>query len=291
MFGPGLLRHDGRGGQRARVEEDRDERQPHRDLVADHLRRRAQPAQQRVRGLRRPPGQHDPVDRHRAHGQHQQDGHGQVGELQGGLHAEDRDLGAERDDREADERGDHRDRGGQPEQQLVHVTRDDVFLQRQLDAVHERLEQAERPGPVRPRPLLHPADDPALRPDREQRHDHQEEEDEQDLDDHQPPGLVVEAGQGRVGRREHAGMAGGRSRQAPVRHAGQATHSALLRVTRLPCPATSSRRISEPADRVGSHTTRSGMTATSTGRVSEPRPVATVTLPPSEVPASRRGRR
>ena len=39
---------------RAGVEEHRDDRQPHRDLVADHLRGRAQPAEQRVRRARTP---------------------------------------------------------------------------------------------------------------------------------------------------------------------------------------------------------------------------------------------
>ena len=129
----GLRGDDGGGGQRPGVQEHRHERQRHRDLVADHLGRGAQAAEQRVRRRGGPAGQHDPVHPDRAHGQHQQHGHRQVGELQRGLHAEDRHLRAERDDREADEGRDQRDRGRHPEQQLVHVPGDDVLLQRQLE--------------------------------------------------------------------------------------------------------------------------------------------------------------
>ena len=57
-------------------------------------------------------------------------------------------------------------------------------------------------------------------------------------------------------------------------------------VTRLPCPAASSRRAAHPAELAGSHTTRSGMSVTSTGTVTAPAAVATVTLPPSAAAAS-----
>ena len=139
------------GGQRARVEEHGHEGQPHRDLVADHLGGRAQRAEQRVGRAGGPAGQHDAVHADRAHRQHQQHRHREVGELQRGVVVEDRDLGAPRDDGEADEgarRGDHwRD----DEDQLVRAQRDDVFLQRQLERVGDRLQQAEGAGPVRAR--------------------------------------------------------------------------------------------------------------------------------------------
>src|ERR1700722_15474307 len=41
------------------------------------------------------------------------------------------------------------------------------FLGRQLERIRDRLEQPERPGPVRARPVLHPPDDPPLGPDHE----------------------------------------------------------------------------------------------------------------------------
>ena len=93
-----------RGRHRAGVEEDRDERQPHRDLVGDHLRRRPQPAEQRVGRAARPAGEHDAVDADRGDREDVQHGDRQVGELQRRLVAEDRDLRAERDDREGQER-------------------------------------------------------------------------------------------------------------------------------------------------------------------------------------------
>ena len=93
------------GGQRPGVEEHGHEGQRHRDLVADHLGRRAQRAEQRVRRPRGPAGQHDAVHADGAHGQHQQHRHRQVGELQRGAVVEDRDLGPPRDDGEGDEGG------------------------------------------------------------------------------------------------------------------------------------------------------------------------------------------
>ena len=102
------------------------------------------------------------------------------------------------------------------------------------------VEQAERPGPVRARPLLHPADDPALGPDRQQGQHHQEGEEDHDLEHDHPPRLAVEAGQRGVGR-------GRGARQF---------HGWLLRLTRVPCPARSWRRTSQPCAWVGSHARR-----------------------------------
>ena len=264
-----LRLHDRGGGQRPGVEEDRDECQSHGDLVADHLGRRPQAAQQRVRRGRGPPGQHDPVHAQGTHREDQQHAHRQVGELQRGLHPRDRHDGPERDDREADERGDHRQRGRDHEQDLVHAERGDVLLERQLDAVQQRLQQPERPGPVRPGALLHPPDHPALGPDHEQRAEQEEQEDGEHLDDDQPPGVVPEIGQRRI-----------------LCLDGQAGHGALLTVTTLPWPAPSSLRTAQPAELAGSQTTRSGMSAISAGTVMVPCSVATVTLPPSLTPAS-----
>src|SRR3984893_6770380 len=184
--------HDGGGGQRARVQEHGHEGQAHRDLVADHLRRRAQRAEQRVGRPRGPAGQHDPVHPDRAHGQDEQHRHRQAGELQRGAVVEDRDYRAPRDDREGDEGDRPRYHRRGYEQQLVRGGGDDVFLERQHDRVRDRLEQAERPGPVRARPVLHPADDAALGPDHEDRGQQQEQEDDRHLQQHQPPDELVE---------------------------------------------------------------------------------------------------
>ena len=71
-----------------------------------------------------------------------------------------------------------------------------------------------------------------------------------------------------------------------ARGAGRADLCGLLRVTRVPFPAPSSRRTSQPCACVGSQTTRSGMSQTRTPRVMAPRAVVTQTLSPSAVPAS-----
>src|SRR6202041_2920854 len=155
---------------------------------------------------------------------------------------------------------------------------DDVFLERQLERVRDRLEQAERPGPVRARPVLHPADDPPLGPDHEDRRQQQEEEDDRYLQQHQPPDELVEVAEGRVwgGSRQHL-------RQPSCLH-----HSGLLSVTMAPWPAPSSARRVVPPGRpaAGSQTTWSAIGTSSTGAFTEPWSVTTDTLSPSARPAS-----
>ena len=58
-----------------------------------------------------------------------------------------------------------------------------------------RLQQAERAVHVRPDPVLHPGDDPALAPDGEQGQQHQEHEDQHRLEDHEPRRVVAEGGE------------------------------------------------------------------------------------------------
>src|SRR5262249_18298057 len=127
--------------------------------------------------------------------------------------------------------------------------------------------------PVGARTLLHPADDAPLGPDHQQRRQHQEDEDDQYLDRGQPPGVVVDQG------------GGGRGLRAGQHQAGAGNHSALLTVTRLPWPAPSSRRTEQPAEFVGSQTTRSGIAVISAGTRRSPRVVATLTLAPAPPPA------
>src|SRR3984893_17188036 len=224
--------------------------------------------------------------------------HRQLGELQRGVVVEDRDFRAPRDDREADEGDRPRYYRRGYEHQPARAEGDDVFLQRQLERVRDRLQQAERPGPVRARPALHPADDAAFRPDHEHGRQQQEEEDDRDLQQHHPPDELVEVTERRIcprtpGRREHVP-------QRPFLH-----HSGLLSVTVAPCPAPSAARsvelacssgppgygapdamVASGSPAAGSQTTWSAIGTTSTGTVTEPRSVATVTLSPSAVPAS-----
>ena len=176
-------------------QEHRDHRQAHRDLVGDHLRRRAQAAEQRVGRAGRPAGQHDAVHAQRRAGEDDEHADRQVGELQRGVVAEHRHLGPERDDREREERRYRRQDRRQEVDRLVGQHRDDLFLEGELHAVGERLQRAPRADAVRADAVLHPADDLALEHDREQRHDDEEREDGDDLDQDDPDRLVAEAGQ------------------------------------------------------------------------------------------------
>ena len=69
--------------------------------------------------------------------------------------------------------------GASEEDHLVGGLRDDVFLQRQLHAVGEALEQTERAVHVGADAVLHPGHDATLEPDVEQRQQHQDHEDQQ----------------------------------------------------------------------------------------------------------------
>jgi hypothetical protein len=106
--------------------------------------------------------------------------------------AEHRDDRAERDHRERGERAHRRDHRRENEHHLVGRLRDHVFLERELEPVGKRLQQAEWPVAVGARPHLHPAEGPALVPVDEQRHHDQEREDQYHLDEHEPPRIPTE---------------------------------------------------------------------------------------------------
>ena len=194
---PLLRRHDLRRRHRPGDDEDRHQRQTHRELVGDHLRGRADRAEQRVRGAGRPAAEHDAVHADRRARQDVQHRHREVGQLQRGLDAEHADRRPERDDREHQERAEHRDHRRDDVDHLVGGLDGHVLLDQQLHRVGERLEQAERAVHVGAGPLLHAADDLALEPDREQHADQQEHDDRDGLDQDDPPRVVAEVGRDR----------------------------------------------------------------------------------------------
>ena len=109
-----------------------------RHFVAHQLRRAAQRAEQRIVAVRCPAAQNNPQDAHRRHrGYHQQsdvyvryiDGLGERQHHKGG---EGRDGGEAR---------------REPENRLVGIRRDDVFLEQQLERVGDGLQQAVRSHP------------------------------------------------------------------------------------------------------------------------------------------------
>ena len=79
-----LVHHDLAQRQRAGQHDHRGQRQPVGQLVADHLRRRAQPAEQRVLAVRAPAGEHDAVDAHRGDREDHQHRDVDVGDLRAG---------------------------------------------------------------------------------------------------------------------------------------------------------------------------------------------------------------
>ena len=157
-----------------------DEREAHRDFVADHLRRGAQRAEERVLRVRRPAGDNHAVHLDRGDRHHEQ---------QAGVDVGERHFGPERNHRPGGQRRhDGHDRA-EEEQALVRHRREDDFLDQQLERVGDRLQQAHRADAVRARADLGPADGLAF-PQRQVRDaEHQRHDDHDDLDhgpDHRP---------------------------------------------------------------------------------------------------------
>ncbi len=215
---------DAGGGHGAAEQEHRRETQRHRDLVGDHLRRRAQPAEQRIGRTRRPARQHDPVHTDRGDGQDVEYRHRQIGELQCGPVAQDGDLRPDRDDRERHERGYHRNDRRQNENRLVDNRRDDIFLQRHLHAVGDGLQRALGADPVRADAHLHPGHDLAFQIHRHHRREQQKGEDRQGFPDDEPQRVVAETGgsvrPGGGSLRNHGGPSGRRSEHREITHGG-----------------------------------------------------------------------
>src|SRR5690606_2780928 len=211
---------------------------------------------------RAPPREHDAVDADRGHGEHQEHADREVGELQRRLDPEDRHGGPERDHREREERGDGDQRRGEDVDDLVHLARDEVLLEGQLDAVGQRLQDAELPRPVGAVPVLHPGDDLPLAPDAEQHAQQQQDEDADGLEEAEPQRIVAEVAQRGSG----------------------VVHETLPIFTTSPATAPRSRVTEMPFEFDGTHTTRSGRSAIRTGMTTPPSPI--LILSPSDTPIS-----
>ena len=79
--------------------------------------------------------------------------------------------------------------GAMPVHPPVRPIGQEVLLEDQLHAVGEGLQDAERPGLVRPDPVLHAGDDLALEPDHEHRRQQADGEDHDDLQQHDDDGV------------------------------------------------------------------------------------------------------
>src|SRR5690606_20701035 len=155
----------------------------------------------------------------------------------------------------------------------------DLFLERQFDRVGDGLEPTVRADPVRPRPVLHPAEGLPLPHDHEDGQDRTDQQDDDGLEQDQPQWIV-----GQQLRPRHRLLLLGEE----VNHRGRWGHRsppAAIETT-APWPTPSVVRSVDPGELPGSHTTSSGRSAISTGSVTEPRSGDTVTESGSPKPAA-----
>ena len=126
--------------------------------------------------------------------------------------AEDRDdtvvavveVAPERNDRKQQEGRDERQERGQDEDPFLGLLRHEVFLEEELDAVGQCLQDPPRAGQVRPDPVLEVADHLALEPDHQHGRHEQQHEDQDDLEDHDEHGRQVDIEQKRIDGEHHA---------------------------------------------------------------------------------------
>ena len=140
--------------QRVQRQQRSGNRQRHRQFVADHLRRTAQAAQQRIFIVRRPSGERHAVHAQAGNAEDEQHADIEIGQLHRGgdgrnVHRAEIDrreaqLGAERNHGDGNQREQHRDKWRQKPEHFVHVGRHHVFLGDQLDDVGQRLQQSVR---------------------------------------------------------------------------------------------------------------------------------------------------
>ena len=138
---PALVADDVLHAERAGEHDDGKDREPGGDLVAHDLRRRADAAEQRPLVVGRPARHQDADHDQRRHRRDVEDADVQVGD-------DERAAEGERDEGAHEAR--HHDVGRQLEERRVRRVGHDVLLQQALDAVGEPLEEAGRPGAVRP---------------------------------------------------------------------------------------------------------------------------------------------
>ena len=184
---PCLRLHDLRHAERPRQRIHAHHRQAHGQLVADHLGRGAQPAQERVLVVGRPAGQDDPVHPERGDPEDVEQPHVDVGDLQGlGTRQEPEQGGgaAEGNHRRGDHGRHHAQRRRKQEEGPVHLARDQVLLEEQLDPVGDGLQQPEGAHAGGPQAHLDASDHLSLDPGHVGRHQEEDAEHHPDLDHH-----------------------------------------------------------------------------------------------------------
>ena len=165
--------------QRIADHQHRRQREPVRELVADHLRRGAQPAEQRILAVRAPAGEDDAVDAHRGDGEEHEDADVDVGRLQLDLlRQQPEEVGGSppRHDNEGGEARRHRQDRRQREEHGIGGARLQLLLEEQLDDVGHRLQHAPGTDAVGAEPLLHEGGHLALHEHQHRRRVEQHEE-------------------------------------------------------------------------------------------------------------------
>ncbi len=151
------------------------------DLVAYHLRRGPQRAEDAVFIARGPAAQDDAVLAEGGKGKDVEQAYIDVPDDQLDGPPENVDRAAEGDDREQGEGGKQGDHGREDEEGLVRIRRDDIFLRERLYAVGYGLEEPVRTDPVRPEPDLEPAQHLSLRQGQVGNEEHEDRDDDDGL--------------------------------------------------------------------------------------------------------------
>ena len=166
--------HDRAQLERAGGHDDAHQREPHENLVADHLADGSKAAQQGVLVVGRPTGEGDAVNGHRRHGEEEQQANVEVG---------DDDGTGKRNDREGHERGGDDDARSEDEDGFIGEAWDPVLLREDLDHVRDDLQKTKRPDTVRTVPLLPKREHAAFEPDQAGGHRQHRDQYAEDHDD------------------------------------------------------------------------------------------------------------
>ena len=178
----GLGADDIAQAKRAGAKDDADQRKAEGEFVGDHLRGGAQAAEQGELVIRAPARERDAVDADRRDAKDDQKADIDVRDIEH-VDAGDAVRRAEGNDRDGDEGADERDHRGGDEEGLLSGDGQEVFLEEELDAIGERLQQTERTDAARSPAVLHAAEDLTLEQHGVGDGGERQHEDDEDLQD------------------------------------------------------------------------------------------------------------
>ena len=130
--------------QRAGHQQRTNHRQAEGKLITDHLRRRSQPAEQRVLAVRGPSGERDAVHAEGCDGEDKEQADVDVGYLKLNPMAVKCEAIAKRNNRDGEKRQDKPQQRRHPINNLIGFERHDVFFKNKLQTVGSGLQQSVR---------------------------------------------------------------------------------------------------------------------------------------------------